>query len=84
VIVHGDVKPENVTFVGGEGAEEEPRDVRLSGLCSAVVGSPLLDIYAVVFNCASPGEKWLYIRVARWYIFKPNNPNLGKFWTALE
>jgi hypothetical protein len=22
-------------------------------------------------------------RVARWYIFKPKNPNLGKFWRAL-
>jgi hypothetical protein len=21
-------------------------------------------------------------RVARWYIFKPKNPNLGKFWRA--
>jgi hypothetical protein len=24
------------------------------------------------------------VRVARWYFFKPKNPNLGKFWTALE
>jgi hypothetical protein len=24
------------------------------------------------------------VRVARWYIFKPKNPNLGKFWRALE
>jgi hypothetical protein len=23
-------------------------------------------------------------RVARWFIFKPKNPNLGKFWRALE
>jgi hypothetical protein len=23
-------------------------------------------------------------RVARWYIFKPKTPNLGKFWSALQ
>jgi hypothetical protein len=23
-------------------------------------------------------------RVARWYIFVPKNPNLGKFWRAKE
>jgi hypothetical protein len=23
-------------------------------------------------------------RVARWFIFKPKNPNLGKFWRAFD
>jgi hypothetical protein len=23
-------------------------------------------------------------RVARWFVFKPKNPNLGKFWRALQ
>jgi hypothetical protein len=23
-------------------------------------------------------------RVARWFVFKPKNPNLGKFWRALD
>jgi hypothetical protein len=27
-------------------------------------------------------EKW--IRVARWFVFEPKHPNLGKFWRALE
>jgi hypothetical protein len=31
-------------------------------------------------------EIWpvLRFRFARWYIFKPKNPNLGKFWRALQ
>jgi hypothetical protein len=28
--------------------------------------------------------KSLAVRVARWYIFKPKNPSLGKFWRVLE
>jgi hypothetical protein len=24
------------------------------------------------------------VRVARWHIFKPKNPNLGKFWRVLQ
>ena len=31
----------------------------MSGLGSAVVGSPLLDIYSVVFNCANPDARSL-------------------------
>lgn len=57
VIVHGDVRPENVTFTSGDVPGDEPRDVKLSSLCSAVVGSPLLDIYSVVFNCANPDAR---------------------------
>jgi hypothetical protein len=56
VIVHGDLRPETVTFTPADVPGDDPRDVKLSGLCSAVVGSPLLDIYAVVFNCANPGN----------------------------
>jgi hypothetical protein len=26
----------------------------------------------------------LHSRVARWFVFKPKHPNLGKFWRALE
>ena len=59
VIVHGDVRPENVVFTPGDVPGDEPRDVKLSGLASAVVGSPLLDIYSVVFNCANPDARSL-------------------------
>jgi hypothetical protein len=31
-----------------------------------------------------PNKKWVAGRVARWHIFKPKNPNLGKFWRVLE
>jgi hypothetical protein len=26
----------------------------------------------------------IHTRVARWFVFKPKIPNLGKFWRALE
>jgi hypothetical protein len=29
-------------------------------------------------------ELWFTTRVARWHIFKPKNPNLGKFWRDLQ
>jgi hypothetical protein len=38
------------------------------------------NLHAIIgFKAATKGA-----RVARWYIFKPKNPNLGKFWRALH
>ena len=45
------------TTISIHSSGEEPRDVKLTPLCAAIVGSPLLDIYAVVFNCASPDAR---------------------------
>jgi hypothetical protein len=38
----------------------------------------------VLYIVALPSLGGVWVRVARWYIFIPKNPNLGKFWRALE
>jgi hypothetical protein len=35
-------------------------------------------------NAISAAQKRLAARVARWFVFKPKIPNLGKFWRAFE
>ena len=67
VIVHGDIRPENVTFIPGDVPGDEPKEAKLCGLFSAVVGSPLLDIYAVVFNCANPDARSLELEFLTTY-----------------
>jgi hypothetical protein len=35
-------------------------------------------------ECIYKSCQWLCTRVARWFVFKPKNPNLGKFWRVLQ
>jgi hypothetical protein len=67
VIIHGDIRPENVTFVPGDIPGDEPKEAKLAGLYSAVIGSPLLDIYSVVFNCANPDARSLELEFLTTY-----------------
>jgi hypothetical protein len=51
--------------------------------------SPTTDAFAVLIHFP-PKKKSLFqqtiprTRVARWFVFKPKFPNLGKFWRAFE
>lgn len=54
VILHGDVRPDNISFTPAERPGDDPKEAKLSTLRASMVGSPLLDIYMVFFNCADP------------------------------
>jgi hypothetical protein len=38
----------------------------------------------IQFHKTLPTCRVLLAGVARWFVFKPKIPNLGKFWTAFE
>ena len=67
VLVHGNLNINSIVFrydhatqsqntTGGEGLDTVPTDVKLPSLIHACIGSPLLDIYQVLYHCSHSRE----------------------------
>ena len=67
VLVHGNLSINSIVFryghttqsqhtSGGEGVDSIPTAVKLPSLIHACIGSPLLDIYQVLYNCSSNSQ----------------------------
>jgi hypothetical protein len=50
----------------------------------ANVDAVLITLLALDSCCSSGAFFSVYSSVARWFIFEPKHPNLGKFWRAFE